>query len=48
MLQTSADANISGQATGAMTWAFLETMKQNANPSYAQVRQQSFLDHGRD
>lgn len=35
--QTSADANIEGEATGAMTWAFLETMKSNPNPSYAQV-----------
>lgn len=35
--QTSADASIGGQATGAMTWAFLETMRQVPNPSYAQV-----------
>jgi hypothetical protein len=35
--QTSADANIQGEATGAMTWAFLETMKREPNPSYAQV-----------
>lgn len=36
--QTSADANIEGEATGAMTWAFLEVMKENQNPTYAQVR----------
>jgi hypothetical protein len=35
--QTSADAHIGGEATGAMTWAFLETMKTAENPSYAQV-----------
>jgi hypothetical protein len=35
--QTSADAHIEGEATGAMTWAFLETMKHQQNPSYAQV-----------
>jgi hypothetical protein len=35
--QTSADASIQGEATGAMTWAFLETMKREQNPSYAQV-----------
>jgi hypothetical protein len=35
--QTSADASIQGEATGAMTWAFLETMRQTPNPSYAQA-----------
>lgn len=35
--QTSADASIQGEATGAMTWAFLETMKAEQNPNYAQV-----------
>lgn len=35
--QTSADARISGQSTGAMTWAFLQTMKRDARPTYAQV-----------
>jgi hypothetical protein len=35
--QTSADAHIEGEATGAMTWAFLETMKTAENPTYAQV-----------
>ncbi|KAF2822487.1 peptidase C14 [Ophiobolus disseminans] len=37
--QTSADAHIEGEATGAMTWAFLETMKNAENPSYAQTLQ---------
>lgn len=35
--QTSADASIEGEATGAMTWAFLECMKKEENPTYAQV-----------
>jgi len=35
--QTSADASIEGEATGAMTWAFLETMRGRENPSYAEV-----------
>ncbi|CAA9961095.1 hypothetical protein P3342_006673 [Pyrenophora teres f. teres] len=35
--QTSADAKIAGQATGAMTWAFLEMMKSSQNPSYAET-----------
>jgi hypothetical protein len=35
--QTSADARIRGEATGAMTWAFLETMKRDQNPTYAAV-----------
>ncbi|KAL5113240.1 hypothetical protein ACEQ8H_008894 [Pleosporales sp. CAS-2024a] len=37
--QTSADASIQGRATGAMTWAFLETMRSNPNPSYAETLQ---------
>jgi hypothetical protein len=36
--QTSADANINGMSEGAMSWAFLEIMKQNPNPSYLNVR----------
>lgn len=36
--QTSADARISGESTGAMTWAFLETMKRNSSPTYVEVR----------
>ncbi|KAF2032877.1 peptidase C14 [Setomelanomma holmii] len=37
--QTSADARIKGESTGAMTWAFLETMRQTQNPSYAETLQ---------
>ena len=36
--QTSADASISGEHVGAMSWAFLQTMKTNPNQSYLQVR----------
>ena len=36
--QTSADANIGGESVGAMSWAFLETMKRNPNPTYLNVR----------
>jgi hypothetical protein len=43
--QTSADASIEGQATGAMTWAFLEAMKANPNPSYAQVSNMKVIRH---
>jgi hypothetical protein len=35
--QTSADARIEGEPTGAMTWAFLEMMKSDQSPSYAEV-----------
>lgn len=35
--QTSADANIAGMSEGAMSWAFLETMKRIPNPTYLQV-----------
>ncbi|KAF2848501.1 peptidase C14 [Plenodomus tracheiphilus IPT5] len=35
--QTSADAQIQGEPTGAMTWAFLEVMKRNQSPSYAET-----------
>jgi hypothetical protein len=35
--QTSADARIGGQSTGAMTWAFLEIMKRGGSPSYTEV-----------
>jgi hypothetical protein len=37
--QTSADANIGGMSEGAMSWAFLETMKKMANPTYLQALQ---------
>lgn len=36
--QTSADATISGAATGAMSWAFIGTMKENPGLSYVEVR----------
>jgi hypothetical protein len=36
--QTSADANIQGMSEGAMSWAFLETMKRIPNPTYIEVR----------
>ncbi|KAJ4363993.1 hypothetical protein N0V83_009447 [Neocucurbitaria cava] len=47
--QTSADASIQGEATGAMTWAFLETMKRAENPSYAETLQltRRMLDESR-
>lgn len=35
--QTSADAHIGRANVGAMSWAFLETMKQVSNPTYVQV-----------
>lgn len=35
--QTSADANIAGMSEGAMSWAFLETMKRLPSPSYLEV-----------
>ena len=35
--QTSADARIAGESCGAMTWAFLETMKREPNPTYISV-----------
>jgi len=37
--QTSADASIQGENVGAMSWAFLTTMKQQAQQSYLQVLQ---------
>jgi hypothetical protein len=35
--QTSADANIAAQATGAMSWAFITAMKKNPQQSYVQL-----------
>jgi hypothetical protein len=35
--QTSQDANISGQATGAMSWAFITALKKNPQQSYVQL-----------
>ncbi|KAF2186786.1 peptidase C14 [Zopfia rhizophila CBS 207.26] len=37
--QTSADAKIAGESTGAMSWAFLETMRREENPTYVQALQ---------
>lgn len=47
--QTSADATINGTAEGAMSWAFLETMKRMENPSYLQVStSENFLSRLKD
>merc|ERR1712000_145137 len=35
--QTSQDANISGEATGAMSWAFVTALKKNPHQSYVQL-----------
>jgi hypothetical protein len=35
--QTSQDANIAGQATGAMSWAFIKALKKNPQQSYVQL-----------
>ncbi|KAK3207550.1 hypothetical protein GRF29_103g1317148 [Pseudopithomyces chartarum] len=35
--QTSADASIGGEATGAMSWAFITSLKKNPNQSYVQL-----------
>ncbi|EMF08947.1 Peptidase_C14-domain-containing protein [Sphaerulina musiva SO2202] len=35
--QTSQDANIAGQATGAMSWAFVTALKKNPQQSYVQL-----------
>lgn len=37
--QTSADATISGNHVGAMSWAFLESMKAYGNQTYIQILQ---------
>lgn len=37
--QTSADANIAGAPTGAMSWSFLESMRRWGNQSYLQILQ---------
>ncbi|CEJ92393.1 Putative Metacaspase [[Torrubiella] hemipterigena] len=39
--QTSADANIGGMSEGAMSWAFLEVMKRNQNPSFVETLQET-------
>ncbi|OAA64656.1 Peptidase C14, caspase catalytic [Niveomyces insectorum RCEF 264] len=35
--QTSADATIASQATGAMSWAFIEALRKNPQQSYVQL-----------
>lgn len=35
--QTSADAAIAGQATGAMSWAFITALSKNPQQSYVQL-----------
>ncbi|KAH8697135.1 caspase domain-containing protein [Talaromyces proteolyticus] len=35
--QTSQDATINGQATGAMSWAFINALKKNPHQSYVQL-----------
>ena len=35
--QTSTDATIGGQATGAMSWAFITALKKNPQQSYVQL-----------
>lgn len=44
--QTSADANIGGMNEGAMSWAFLETMKKMRNPTFIQVSSWSSCSNG--
>lgn len=41
--QTSADTSVAGQATGAMSWAFIRTMRENPGQSYINVRLIFFL-----
>lgn len=42
--QTSADTSIRGRATGAMSWAFMNVMRENPQQSYLDVSQQSISD----
>jgi hypothetical protein len=35
--QTSADASIGGEATGAMSWAFITSLKKNPQQSYVEL-----------
>lgn len=35
--QTSADASISGESTGAMSWAFITALRKNPQQSYVQL-----------
>ncbi len=36
--QTSADTSIAGSATGAMSWAFIGSMRENPQQSYVEAR----------
>ena len=37
LMYGSADASIAGQATGAMSWAFISSLRKNPNQSYVQL-----------
>jgi hypothetical protein len=37
LTKTSADASIGGEATGAMSWAFITSLRKNPNQSYVQL-----------
>jgi hypothetical protein len=37
LTERSADASIQGEATGAMSWAFINALKKNPNQSYVQL-----------
>lgn len=37
LTMSSADASIQGEATGAMSWAFINALKKNPNQSYVQL-----------
>lgn len=39
--QTSADAHIGGQATGALSWALLQVLRTNRNPTLTELLQQT-------
>jgi metacaspase-1 len=43
--QTSADTSIAGLATGAMSWAFLGTLRENPNQSYIDVHTLALSQH---
>jgi hypothetical protein len=44
--QTSADATIAGAATGAMSWAFMKTMRENPEQSYVNVSRLGSMEWG--
>lgn len=46
--QTSADATIAGQSSGALSWALLQVLAKNPNPSYLQLLKETRdLLHGK-